>query len=199
MWFAHRALRPPDRWVFPPHTSRDRVAVCRHEVMRPAGKRGNICRFITRKYSIPKKPGGAGTHGRTRPVQFRFKDTGGAGTHPRQNSTVVHSVPRVPVQYGFAMQLGRPEWPCSIEAFKVSIRAWQSVNPVPLPVLYSYNTSKRAYRATVHRRLRGGGGALHSSGTGSVGQRLGTGGTRTYSGPLFELVPVLCAGSPPWC
>ena len=56
------------------------------------------------------------------------------------------------------MQLGRPEWPCSIEAFKVSIRAWQSVNPVPLPVLYSYNTSKRAYRATVHRRLRGGGG-----------------------------------------
>ena len=57
------------------------------------------------------------------------------------------------------MQLGRPEWPCSIEAFKVSIRAWQSVNPVPLPVLYSYNTSKRAYRATVHRRLRGGGGA----------------------------------------
>ena len=135
------------------------------------------------------EPGHTGAH---RPVQFRFKDTGGAGTHPRQNSTVVHSVPRVPVQYGFAMQLGRPEWPCSIEAFKVSIRAWQSVNPVPLPVLYSYNTSKRAYRATVHRRL-------HSSGTGSVGQRLGTGGTRTYSGPLFELVPVLCAGSPPWC
>ena len=191
MWFAHRALRPPDRWVFPPHTSRDRVAVCRHEVMRPAGKRGNICRFITRKYSIPKKPGGAGTHGRTQTGTVPVQRHGGSRDTPKTEQ-YSSSVPRVPVQYGFAMQLGRPEWPCSIEAFKVSIRAWQSVNPVPLPVLYSYNTSKRAYRATVHRRL-------HSSGTGSVGQRLGTGGTRTYSGPLFELVPVLCAGSPPWC
>ena len=114
MWFAHRALRPPDRWVFPPHTSRDRVAVCRHEVMRPAGKRGNICRFITRKYSIPKKPGGAGTHGRT---QTGRKTPGGAGTHTghtghtgarghtdhtRTNLTTIHPNPSgtctVPVQ-----------------------------------------------------------------------------------------------------